>query len=416
MKRTGILVLLFTLVAFVSFAGGGRETGTDAQRTLTINSYMSDEAPRQAFAALVADFEAQNPDVRVVVNTTAHEQFKTLLPTWLTSRQAPDVVTWFAGYRMQAFAAQGLLEPLTAAFPGTSFQDAFPEAFARASMHNDTIYFVPQSWYWWAVYYNREVFNRLGLQTPNTWDEFLQVSAALRNAGIEPIAIGARDTWTVGGWFGALNAAMNGIEFHLDVTSGRVPYTDPRMQRVFETFADLNTRGAIMRNATSYSWQEAATLLFNGQAGMYLMGQFIKDVAPENVRDNIDFFRFPSFGRPGYAVETPIDGFMVPRNAQNKEDAMRFMAYLATRESQELFTVPLGRLAANKHVPPPNEDARRGLQMVLGAEGATQFFDRDAPEEMAARGQNAMIEAMQNPARIPQILSALDQDRQRIHR
>ncbi|TVR04618.1 MAG: extracellular solute-binding protein [Spirochaetaceae bacterium] len=416
MKRTGMLVLLLTLVALFAFAGGGRETGTDAQRTLTINSYMSDEAPRQAFAALVADFEARNPDIRVVVNTTAHEQFKTLLPTWLTSRQAPDVVTWFAGYRMQAFADQGLLEPLTAAFPGTSFQDAFPEAFVRASTHNNTIYFVPQSWYWWAVYYNRQVFDRLGLQTPNTWDEFLQVSAALRNAGIEPIAIGARDTWTAGGWFGALNAAMNGIEFHLDLTSGRVPYTDPQMRRVFETFADLNTRGYIMRNATSYSWQEAATLLFNGQAGMYLMGQFIKDVAPENVRDNIDFFRFPSFGRPGYAVETPIDGFMVPRNAQNKEDAMRFMAYLATRESQELFTVPLGRLAANKHVPAPNPDARRGLDMVLGAEGATQFYDRDAPEEMAARGQNALIEAMQNPARIPQILTELDQDRQRIHR
>ena len=45
-----------------------------------------------------------------------------------------------------------------------------------------------------------------------------------------------------------------------------------------------------MDNATSYSWQEAANKLFNNEAGMYLMGQFIHDVAPDDVKDNIDFF------------------------------------------------------------------------------------------------------------------------------
>jgi multiple sugar transport system substrate-binding protein len=149
---------------------------------------------------------------------------------------------------------------------------------------------------------------------------------------------------------------------------------------------------------------------------MYLMGQFIKDVAPDDVKPKLDFFTFPSFGRSGYAVDTPIDGYMVPKNAQNKEAALKFMAYLATPEAQALFTVPLGRLAANKNVPVPNADAQKGLDMVLGAEGAMQFYDRDAPEEMAAKGMNAILDAMQNPEEIPEILANLERERERIYR
>ncbi|AFG37038.1 ABC transporter substrate-binding protein [Spirochaeta africana] len=413
MRKIMIVVLIAALPALV-FAAGQRET--DGVTTLTVNSYMSDEAPKLAFENLVADFESKNPDIRVEVNTTAHEQFKIVLPNWLTSRNAPDVVTWFAGYRMQAFAERGLLEPLNDAFAPGEFEDAFPEAFIRASSYDGDIYFLPQSWYWWAVYYNTEVFDELGLEVPETWDEFLAVSETLKQNGIAPIAIGARDTWTAGGWLGALNTMINGFDYHMDLTAGNIPYTDPGMQEVFETFAMLNERGYIMENATSYSWQEATTPLFNGEAGMYLMGQFLYDVAPDDVKPNLDFFRFPTMeAGQGYAVDTPTDGYMIPANARNKEAAMRFINYLATEESQAMFANELGRLAANQHVAPPDAQAEKGLEMVQGAIGAMQFYDRDAPEEMAARGMNAFIEAMENPNRIPQILRALDADRERIH-
>ena len=412
MKKIAVIVLLAVLPGLM-FAGGAREEARPT--TLTINSYMSDEAPKQALANLVAEFEAENPEISVEVNTIAHEQFKIVLPTWLTSSSPPDVVTWFAGYRMQAFAERGMLEPLDDAFEGTAFTDAFPQAFVDASSYDGRVYFLPQSWYWWAVYYNTEVFDNLGLEVPETWDEFLAVAEALKQGGVQPIAIGARDTWTAGGWFGALNSAINGMDYHLDLTMGNIPYTDAGVRRVFETFAELNSRGYIMENATSYSWQEAATLLFNGEAGMYLMGQFLYDVAPSEVQPNLDFFRFPTIGDHGYAVDTPIDGYMIPANARNKDAAKRFIAYLATRESQEQFATELGRLAANQHVAPPDENARRGLEMVQSAVGAMQFYDRDAPEEMAQRGMVAIIEAMENPDRIPQILEELDQDRVRIH-
>jgi hypothetical protein len=231
-----------------------------------------------------------------------------------------------------------------------------------------------------------------------------------------PIAIGAKDTWTAGGWFDYMDSAVNGGEFHVKLTKGEVPYTDPAVKKTFGYIAEMAKRGYFMPNAASYSWQEAANVLFRGEAGMYLMGQFIKDVAPADVKDKIDFFRFPYFeGRTDYAVDTPTDGFMIPKNAKNKEAAKKFMAYLATAEAQEMFCKPLGRLAANKKVPVPNADAKRGLDMVLGAKTAMQFYDRDAPEEMAAKGMNAIVDIIANPAQLDSILTALDKERVRIY-
>ncbi|AEJ18317.1 ABC transporter substrate-binding protein [Gracilinema caldarium] len=402
-----LAVIVACSIAATAFASGSNE--------LVINSYMSDQAPKETFQKLVDDFQKKNPDIKVTVNTTAHEQFKTLLPSWLTSKQAPDVVTWFAGYRMQAFAEKGLLEPINDVFPGGSFEAEFPPAFKTASSYNGNIYFMPQSWYWWAVYYNKDVFTKLNLSIPKTADEFMAVCDKLKAAGIAPIAIGAKDTWTAGGWFDYMDSAVNGGEFHVKLTKGEVPYTDPAVKKTFGYIAEMAKRGYFMPNAASYSWQEAANILFRGEAGMYLMGQFIKDVAPADVKDKIDFFRFPSFGRSDYAVDTPTDGFMIPKNAKNKEAAKKFMAYLATAEAQEKFCKPLGRLAANKKVPVPNADAQRGLDMVLGAKTAMQFYDRDAPEEMAAKGMNAIVDIIANPSQLDSILTALDKERVRIY-
>ncbi len=407
MKKS-LALIVACAVATAAFAAGSNE--------LVINSYMSDQAPKDTFQKVVDEFQKKNPDIKVTVNTTAHEQFKTLLPSWLTSKQAPDVVTWFAGYRMQAFAEKGLLEPIDEVFPGGSFEAEFPGAFKGPASFGGKVYFMPQSWYWWAVYYNKSVFASLGLTPPKTADEFMAVAEKLKNAGIAPIAIGAKDTWTAGGWFDYMNSAVNGGDMHVKLTKGEVPYTDATVKKSFGYIAELARRGYFMPNASSYSWQEAANVMFQGKAGMYLMGQFIKDVAPAEVKDQIDFFKFPVFeGRTEYSVDTPTDGFMIPKNAKNKAAAKKFMAYLATAEAQEMFCKPLGRLAANKKVPVPNADAQRGLDMVLGAKSAMQFYDRDAPEEMAAKGMNAIVDIIVDPSKLDSVLSALDKERVRIY-
>jgi len=414
MKRAVFVSVLMIAVLASAFAAGAGDASGDKE--LIINSYMSDEKPKAVFQSVVDSFQKANPDIKVTVNTIAHEQYKTQLASWLTSSSAPDVVTWFAGYRMQAFAEKGLLEPIDTVFPGGEMTKEFPAAFKVASSWKGKVYFMPQSWYWWAVYYNKDVFAKYKLTPPKTWDEFMKVCETLKANGVAPIAVGAKDTWTTGGWFDLLDSAVNGGDFHAQLTSGNVAYTDPKVKKSLGIIAELAQNGYFIDNATSMSWQESVKPQAEGKAGMYLMGQFIMDTVPAETRGSIDFFPFPIYGgNTKYTVDTPTDGLMIPAKAKNKDAAKKFLAFLATKEQQEAFCAPLGRLAANVNVAAPNAEAVRGLAMVKGAAYAAQFYDRDAPEEMAAKGLNAILDIMSDPARLDAILADLDKERIRIY-
>jgi len=399
------LVILLAMLAVVVWG----------KQTIVVNSYMSDPAPKQVFAELVQMFEEKYPDYDVVVNTFAHEDFKTLLRTWLNSPNAPDVVTWFAGERMRYFASKGLLEPIDDIFGSKGFEAYFPKAFFSSCSYDGKVYFLPQSWYWWGVYYRKSIFEKYGIKPPTTWKQFLDVCETLKKNGVIPITIGTKYLWTAAGWFDYLDMRVNGIEFHTTLTAGKISYTDPRVKKVFEYWKELVDRGYFLENHTAYSWQEAATFLFRGEAAMYLMGQFIKDVAPEEVKGDLDFFRFPIIdGTVGLYEDTPIDGFMIPARAKNKESAKVFLKFLASEFAQEYFAKKLGRLAANKNVAPPDPHAEKGLQMILDSDGVMQFYDRDTNPEMATVGMNGFVQFMVTPSMLDQILENLERERARI--
>lgn len=405
MKKLLVGVLLL-MVVFFAFA----------KEKIVVNSYMSDPAPRKTFAELVKMFEAKYPQYEVVVNTFAHEDFKTLLRTWLAAPEGPDVVTWFAGERMRYFAEKGLIAPVSDIFAGKKFTDFFPGSFESTCSYKGKVYFVPQSWYWWGVYYRKSVFQKYGLKEPKTWAEFLNVCETLKKNKIIPIAIGTKFPWTAAGWFDILNLRINGLDFHIKLTAGEVPYNDARVLKVFTYWKQIIDKGYLLPNHTSYEWQEAAQFLFRGEAGMYYMGQFIKDVAPEAVKADLDFFRFPVIDpKVPLFEETPIDGFMMPANAKNKKGAIEFLRFIASEEAQRKFATDLGRLAAHIKVTPPDDHAKKGFNMILQTAGVAQFYDRDTNPEMAEVGMNGMIQFLTKPGDITKILNNLESSRKKIY-
>jgi len=385
--------------------------------TLIINSYMHDEAPKKAFNDIVEMFKKENPDIKVVVNTYAVEQYKKLFSEWLHSENPPDIATWYTGNKLNCIVKKGLLEPVDAVNPKESVDSEFSKIFKNSNSSNDKLYFVPHCWYWWGIYYNKDLFKKLNLTVPDTWEEFLVVCEKLYNSHYYPIAIGAKDKWAAGAWFDCMDSAVNGGGFHRDLTNGKISYADPKVMKTFNHIITLSRKGYILPNAGSYSWQEAANLLFSGKAGMCLMGQNIKDVAPPNAINNIDFFRFPVIDRNiENCVFVQTDGFVIPSNSKNKVAAKKFLAFITSPEIQEAFCKPLGRLSINAKVSPPNEDAKKGLLMITKSSQVLQFYERGTPEEISEKGLSAVTAIMTNPENTEFILSDLDKERIRIYR
>ena len=65
-----------------------------------------------------------------------------------------------------------------------------------------------------------KMVEEMGLEPPTTWDEFLGVIDAAKEAGKTPITIGTQMPWTAAAWFDYLNMRQNGPEFHISLMDG----------------------------------------------------------------------------------------------------------------------------------------------------------------------------------------------------
>ncbi len=381
--------------------------------TLVINSDQADPAPKRAFDELVEQFKKDNPDIEIQFNTFEKEGYKTAIRNWLTS-EPPDVVFWYAGNRMKTFVDRGLLDDVSDLWDKDDLHNKL--APARSSMTIDGKQWgIPYTYYQWGVYYRKDIFEKAGLKEPKTWDEFLAVSAKLKADGIAPIAIGTKYLWTAAGWFDYLNLRVNGLDFHIELMDGKIPYTDPRVREVFDYWKQLVEPGYYLENHATYSWQEAQPFLYNGQAAMYLIGNFITPNFPDELRDQMGFFQFPTI-KEGVDIgeDAPTDTIHIPAKAKNKEDARKFLSYLARADVQQSFNEAILQLPV--HVDATAKDdyfLNIGSEMLSKA-GTAQFYDRDTTPEMAKVGMKGFQEFMVKPDRVDRILTRLEKARKRI--
>jgi ABC-type glycerol-3-phosphate transport system substrate-binding protein len=384
---------------------------------LIYNSYMSDPDPRVADADAVQIFQEEHPDYEIVHSTVAHEDFKQAIRAYLTASTPPDVMTWFAGNRARFFIDNDQIMDISDVWESEGWNESYPKGFQALSTVDGKQYFLPTSWYWWAVYYRPSIFAELNLEPPETWEEFMEVNETLKENGITPLAIGTKYRWTAAAWFDYLNMRINGPQFHIDLMLCKESYDDPRVAKVFEYWGELLENGYFLEDAAAYSWSEALEPFIAGDAAMYLMGDFIRDSLPDEAEADLDFFRFPIID-PSVPIgeDAPTDGFFIAANSQHPEAAKEFLAYLGGVDYQTLFAEDLGRLPTNSGVDRTMFTAQqqKGMELIDGADFVAQFYDRDTTPELADEGMNAFMAFWDDPDSIADLLADLEAARQEI--
>ncbi|SOH94254.1 multiple sugar transport system substrate-binding protein [Monaibacterium marinum] len=415
LAKSLITVAASAVVATSAFA---QTDGESLTGDLRIFLDTSNPAPRATMEAMIAEFQEMNPELNIETNVIDREAYKTQIRNFLTAN-APDVATWYAGNRMLPFVEAGLFEDVS-----DLWDDEMSEALAstKPSMTIDGAQWgVPYTYYQWGVYYREDIFADLGLGEPTTWDEFLNVINVLNENDIDPVTIGTKFLWTAGGWFDYLNLRQNGYEFHMDLTNGEVAWTDQRVRDTFARWGELLEADTFIDNHAAYSWQEALPFMVNGDAAMYLMGNFA--VAPLREAglsdDQIGFFQFPEIteGIP-MAEDAPTDTFHIPAQAENKDNARAFLRFVASADVQSEINsgANLGQLPVNANSTVDDDKfLNEGFEMLSNASALAQFFDRDAPAEVAAAAMEGFQQFMVQPEQLDNILDRLERVRQRVN-
>lgn len=401
LKKAALSALVATFAATSALA---------SELVVTFDDLNPDK--KAAFDAAVEAFKKANPDINVTANNGDREAHKSTIRNALQN-DAPDVITWYPGNRMGPFVDAGLFMDISDLWSSdANLADKF-NAIKPTMSRDGKQWGVPYSYYQWGVYYRKDIFDKLSLSEPKTWDALLSNCDKLKEAGVTPFTIGTKFLWTAAGVFDYLNLRTNGYDVHNDLTAGKIKYTDPRIKKTFENWKVMLDRCTFVKTHATMSWQDAIAPFAKGDAAMYVMGNFsvgqYKDAGLKD--DQIDFFQFPEI-TPGMAraEEAPADAFFIPANAKNVENAKKFLSFIATPEIQGDWNKTIGQLPPNSAAEINKDDKFivQGMATLSTAAGLAQFYDRDAPAAMAKAGMEGFQKFMLDPSTLDEVLANLD--------
>ena len=383
---------------------------------IVLNSDQTDPAPKKAMEELIADFQKANPGITVKWNNFDHEGYKSAIRNFLTA-DAPDVAAWYAGNRMAPFVKAGLFEAVDDVWKDNDLDAQLKSAAASMTIDGKK-WGVPYTYYQWGIYYNKDVYKKVGVTEPKNWAEFVANCERFKAAGIDCLTTGTKALWPGAGIFDYINMRTNGYEFHMDLTAGKAKWTDPKTKAAFAEWAKVVPYTSA--NASAIDWQDAAALLVQGKAANYVMGNFAVDTFKKGgmTNDNLGFMVFPEI-TPGIprAEEAPTDTFHIPSGAKNKEDAKKFLAFVASADVQTKMNATLGQLPVNNKSKAADDPfIKAGFEELSTAYALAQFFDRDAPADMAKAGMEGFQEFMAKPENIDKILERLQKVADKVYK
>jgi multiple sugar transport system substrate-binding protein len=382
----------------------------------TLGSNYSDALPKGVLADIVSTFTTQT-GITVKINTVDHSTFQNQISSYLQGTP-DDVWTWFSGFRMRFFAAQGLATDISDVWAKVG--DKYGEAFKVGSTGDDgKQYFIPIYLYPWAVFYRKDVFADKGYTVPTNYDELKTLATKMQTDGLVPFAFGDKEGWPAMGTFDILNLRVNGYDFHVNLMAGKEKWTDPKVKAVFDVWKELapfHQAGAAGR-----PWADASTTLLQKKAGMYFHGMFTSQqfqTAGQADLDQLDFFPYPAFGTAfdaEKALDAPIDGFMLSKAPKNIDAAKAFLEYLAQPATQVTWvSKDQSNIAASKDADTSAYSAlqKKAAEVIGSAQRITQFLDRDTnPEFAGPNGMQAfLLDFIQNPTQDPAGLQKKIQD------
>ncbi|BCB02513.1 extracellular solute-binding protein [Bacillus sp. KH172YL63] len=295
---------------------------------------------------IINDFEKEHPDVKVDLEVLSNEQYKDKLKVLSTSNELPDVgMTWAAGF-MEPYVKGKKFASLDDLVEG-DLKDRFVAGTAEAYAVDGSTYGLPLELNIATVFYNKEIFNKYGLEAPKTYEELQQVVKTLNENDVAPIALGNKDRWTGSLWYMYLADRIGGANTLPDAIHRKGSFEDPALVSAAEKVQELVDEKAFVKGFNGLSDEEAKSMFMNEQAAMYLIATWdlpnytTNEDVPKEFRDSIGYFNFPTVDGEGDMnsfVGGPGVGLFVAEDSDVKEEAKEFASFFLQEWGEKLVT------------------------------------------------------------------------------
>ena len=143
-----------------------------------VNSSVVQHPDKAAMEEIIAEFERQNPDIKIICVGSNPPWLKTV--TLTAGGQAPDVTQLYPD-DMVAAGQMGILEDLGPYLEreGEDFVNSISAAFMKGGQYNGQQLALPFFGMTYSVLYNTEHFADAGVDVPTTFDEMVDAAKKL---------------------------------------------------------------------------------------------------------------------------------------------------------------------------------------------------------------------------------------------
>jgi len=382
---------------------GATANTSGATGSVSLGSNQSDAVPKAAVQSVMDAFGKASSGLSVKINTIDHNSFQENINNYLQGTP-DDVFTWFSGFRMRFVTSQGLAGDISDVWASKTDGS---DALKTASTGDDgKQYFMPSTYYPWAVFYRKSVWAAKGYEVPKTLDALVTLSKKMQADGLSPIAFGDKDGWPAMGTFDQLNMRVNGFDYHVSLMAGKEDWSGPKVKKVFDTWRSILPYH--QTDSLGRTWQEAAQSLQQKKSGMYVLGAFVGQQF-KTEQDDLDFFNFPEVDSTigADAIEAPIDGYMMSASPKNEAGAKKLLAYLGGADAQNLAVKADTSVVATSNKADLGAYTalqKKSAEFVKSAKNIAQFMDRDTRPDFAS---TVMIPALQSFIKAPTQIDSL---------
>ena len=276
LKRLAVRTAAVVCAIAVGFGLAGCGSSTAGTVTLDFFQFKSEAADQ--FKSMVADFEKQNPTIKVNINNSANAQ--TDLRTRFVKNRVPDVITFNGDISFGNFAASGVFydftdEPIVDTLNPGMVQIA-KNLVQTTDSSKKRLYGLPFAGNASGYIYNKALFRKVGLDPenpPTTWSEFTDMLNTFKDAGINPLQGSVADAWTTQAPLASLAGTLVPESKYTELKQGKTTF-----QELWKTSVEKESELFTYSTAdTGVTYQQGTQNFAQGKAAIIPLGTYAGD-------------------------------------------------------------------------------------------------------------------------------------------
>ena len=327
-------------------------------------------------------FAAKHPGVTVTLSPYGFDDMNKTLKLALDSGTGPDVAYCSPGSIGHIlYSKAGHLVELTNIMKERGWDQRHPmDAIMYWNKElGGPIYGVPFDITNVGVFYNKDIFNKLGIKPPKTFEEFQALIAAVKSKGYTPFPAGGMDGWPFDHYFMILAHVAMPIEKIEDINFARPTgnYADDGFIRAATILDDWIKKGYFNDNFLASSADDQSNLFITGKTAMNIAGTWNDFTFLQQTDFEVGFFPVPRVNPDiaWHSMITPNNVWILPKYTKHQELAIDYIDYMLGGDVAKALwdsgDIPTFRFAT---VPEAKSSLQKEVYQVLNDTGIGYYF------------------------------------------